>query len=108
VTGIARRSADPSARHERDFRAAEGSRISHVRGGWLLANLRLSDEELGGICKYLEGEHLIAAGREDSDHPTPFMILLTHAGIEEIERSCQAPDQATEHFSADLRDPRRG
>lgn len=26
------------------------------------------------------------------------MILLTHAGIEEMERSRLAPDQATEHF----------
>ena len=72
--------------------------MSHVSGGWLLANLGLSDEELGGICRYLEGEHLITAGREDWGHHTPFMILLTHAGIEEMERSRQAPDQATEHF----------
>jgi hypothetical protein len=26
------------------------------------------------------------------------MILLTHAGIEEMKRSREAPDQATEHF----------
>jgi hypothetical protein len=26
------------------------------------------------------------------------MILLTHTSIEEMERSRQAPDQATEHF----------
>ena len=80
------------------YEAAEGSRMSHVSGGWLLENLELSDEELGGICRYLEGEHLITAGREYWDHHTPFMILLTHAGIEEMERSRGAPDQATEHF----------
>jgi hypothetical protein len=98
VTDIARRSADRLRVMNAIFEAAEGSRMSHVSGGWLLANLGLSDEELGGICRYLEGEHLITAGREDWDHHTPFMILLTHAGIEEMERSRQAPDQATEHF----------
>jgi len=73
--------------------------MSHVSGGWLLENLELSDEELGGICRYLEGEHLITAGREYWDHHTPFMILLTRAGIKEMKRSRGAPDQATEHFS---------
>jgi hypothetical protein len=98
VTDIARRSADRLRVMNAIFEAAEGSRMSHVSGGWLLANLGLSDEELGGICTYLEGEHLITAGRENWDHHTPFMILLTRAGIEEMERSRQAPDQATEHF----------
>ena len=72
--------------------------MSHVSGGWLLEHLELSDEELGGICRYLEGEHLITAGREYWGHHTPFMILLTHAGVEEMKRSREAPDQATEHF----------
>jgi hypothetical protein len=47
---------------------------------WLLEHFELSDEELGGICRYLEGERLITAGREQWGHHTPFMILLTHAG----------------------------
>jgi hypothetical protein len=72
--------------------------MSHVSGGWLLENLELSDEELGGICRYLEGEHLITAGPEYWGHHTPFMIVLTRAGIEEMRRSRQAPDQATGHF----------
>jgi hypothetical protein len=80
------------------YEAAEGSRMSHVSGGWLLEHLELSDEELGGVCRYLEGEHLITAGREHWGHHTPFMILLTDAGIEEMKRSRAAPDQATEHF----------
>ena len=99
MTDIARRSADRLRVMNAIFEAAEGSRMSHVSGGWRCWwNLGLSDEELGGICRYLEGEHLITAGREDWDHHTPFMILLTHAGIEEMERSREAPDQATEHF----------
>ena len=80
------------------YEAAEGSPMSHVSGGWLLEHLELSDEELGGICRYLEDEHLITAGQEYWGHHTPFMILLTHAGIEEMKRSRAAPDQATEHF----------
>ncbi len=80
------------------YEAAEGSRMSHVSGGWLLEHLGLSDEELGDICGYLEAEHLITAGREYWGHHTPFMILLTHAGIEEMQRSRQAPNQATKHF----------
>ena len=98
VTDIARRRADRLRVMNAIYEAAEGSRMSHVSGGWLLGHLGLSDEELGGICSYLEGEQLITAGREYWGHHTPFMILLTHAGIEEMKRSRQAPDQATEHF----------
>ncbi len=98
VTDIARRRADRLRVMNAIYEAAEGSRMSHVSGGWLLEHLELSDEELGGICRYLEDEHLITAGREYWGHHTPFMILLTHAGIEEMKRSRAAPDQATEHF----------
>jgi len=98
VTDIARRRADRLRVMNAIYEAAEGSRMSHVSGGWLLEHLELSDEELGGICRYLEGEQLITAGREYWGHHTPFMILLTHAGIEEMKQSRQAPDQATEHF----------
>ena len=98
VTDIARRRADRLRVMNAIYEAAEGSRMSHVSGGWLLEHLGLSDEELGGICRYLEGEHLITAGREYWGHHTPFMILVTHAGIEEMKRSREAPDQATEHF----------
>ena len=98
VTDIGRRRADRLRVMNAIYEAAEGSRMSHVSGGWLLEHLGLSDEELGGICRYLEGEHLITAGREHWGHHTPFMILLTHAGIEEMKRSREAPDQATEHF----------
>ena len=98
MTDSARRSADRLRVMNAIFEAAEGSRMSHVSGDWLLEHLGLSDEELGDICGYLEAEHLITAGREYWGHHTPFMILLTHAGIEEMERSRQAPNQATEHF----------
>jgi len=80
------------------YEAAEGSRGSHVSGRWLLENLELSDEDLADVCSYLEDEHLITAGREHWGHHTPFMILLTRAGIEEMERARKAPDQATGHF----------
>jgi hypothetical protein len=98
VTDIARRRADRLRVMNAIYEAAEGSRTSHVSGSWLLEHLELSDEELGGICRYLEGERLITAGQENWGHHTPFMILLTHAGIEEMKRSRAAPDQATEHF----------
>jgi hypothetical protein len=98
VTGIPPRSADRLRVMNAIFEAAEGSRMSHVSGDWLLEHLELSDQELGSICRYLEAEHLITAGPEYWGHHTPFMILLTHAGIEEMKRSRQAPDQATEHF----------
>jgi hypothetical protein len=98
VTDIARHRAGRLRVMNAIYEAAEGSRMSHVSGGWLLEHLELSDEELGGICRYLEGERLIMAGREHWGHCTPFMILLTDAGIEEMKRSRAAPDQATEHF----------
>jgi hypothetical protein len=98
VTDIARHRAGRLRVMNAIYEAAEGSRMSHVSGGWLLEHLELSDEELGGICRYLEGERLITAGREHWGHHTPFMILLTDAGIEEMKRSRAAPDQATEHF----------
>jgi len=98
VTDIGRRRADRLRVMNAIYEAAEGSRMSHVSGGWLLEHLGLSDEELGGICRYLEGEHLITAGQEYWGHHTPFMILLTHAGIEEMKRSREATHQATAHF----------
>jgi hypothetical protein len=98
VTDIARHRADRLRVMNAICEAAGGSPISHVSGGWLLEHLELSDEELGGICRYLEGVRLITAGREYWGHHTPFMILLTHAGIHEMKRSRGAPDQATEHF----------
>jgi hypothetical protein len=98
VTDIARHRADRLRVMNAIYEAAEGSPMSHVSGGWLLEHLELSDEELGGICRYLEDERLITAGREHGGQHTPFMILLTHAGIEEMKRSREAPDQATEHF----------
>jgi hypothetical protein len=98
VTDIAQRRADRLRVMNAIYEAAEGSRMSHVSGGWLLEHLGLSDEELGGICGYLEDEHLITVGREYWGHQTPFMILLTHTGIEEMKRSREVPDRATEHF----------
>lgn len=98
MTDVARHRADRLRVMNAIYEAAEGSRMSHVSGGWLLEHLELSDEELGGICRYLEDERLITAGRQHWGHRTPFMILLTHAGIEEMKRSREAPDQATEHF----------
>jgi hypothetical protein len=71
VTDIARRRADRLRVMNAIYEAAEGSRMSHVSGGWLLKHLELPDEELGGICRYLEGEHLITAGREHWGHHTP-------------------------------------
>ena len=98
VTDVGRRRADRLRVMNAIYEAAEGSRLSHVSGGWLLEHLELSDEELARVCRYLEGEGLITAGREHWGHDTPFMILLTQAGIEEMKRSRAAPDQATEHF----------
>ena len=98
MTDIARHRADRLRIMNAIYEAAEGSGMSHVSGGWLLEHLELSDEELGGICRYLEGARLITAGREHWGHHTPFMILLTDVGIDEMKRSRGAPDQATEHF----------
>jgi len=98
VTDIARHQAGRLRVMNAIYEAAEGSRMSHVSGGWLLEHLELSGEELGGICGYPEGERLITAGPEHWGHHTPFMILLTDAGIDEMKRSRAAPDQATEHF----------
>jgi hypothetical protein len=98
VTAIDRHRADRLRVMNAIYEAAEGSRMSHVSGSWLLEHLELSDEELGGICRYLEGELLITARQQRWGHHTPFMILLTHAGVEEMKRSREAPDQATEHF----------
>jgi hypothetical protein len=98
VTDIARRNADRLRVMNAIFEAAEGSRMSHVSGDWLLEHLEMSDEDLGSICRYLEAEQLITAGPEYWGHHTPFMVLLTYAGIEEMKRSREVPDQATEHF----------
>ena len=108
MTDIARHRADRLRVMNAIYEAAEGSRMSHVSGGWLLEHLELSDEELGGICRYLEGEHLITAGREHWGHHTPFMILLTDAGIEEMKRSRAGAGPGNRAFSPDLGDPRRG
>ena len=59
VTDIARHRADRLRVMNAIYEAAEGSPMSHVSGGWLLEHLELSDEELGGICRYLEDERLM-------------------------------------------------
>ena len=53
MTDIARRSADRLRVMNAIFEAAEGSRMSHVSGDWLLEHLELPDEDLGSICRYL-------------------------------------------------------
>ena len=45
MTGIARRSADRLRVMNAIFEAAEGSRMSHVSGDWLLEHLGLPDED---------------------------------------------------------------
>jgi hypothetical protein len=49
VTDIARRRADRLRVMNAIYEAAEGSRMSHVSGGWLLEHLELPDEELGDL-----------------------------------------------------------
>jgi hypothetical protein len=71
VSDSARRSADRLRVMNAISEAAERNRMSHVSGDWLLEHLELSDEELGDICRYLEAEHLITAGREYWGHHTP-------------------------------------
>ena len=48
MTDIARHRAGRLRVMNAIYEAAEGSRMSHVSGGWLLEHLELSDEELGG------------------------------------------------------------
>lgn len=55
VTGVAWRRAGRLRVMNAIYEAAGGSRVSHVSGRWLLENFRLSDEECGGVCRYLEG-----------------------------------------------------
>ena len=59
MTDIARHRPDRLRGMNPIYEAAEGSPMSHVSGGWLLAHLELSDEERGGICRYLEDERLM-------------------------------------------------
>jgi hypothetical protein len=44
MTGIARRCADRPCAMNAIYEAADGSRMPHVSGGWLLQNPELSDE----------------------------------------------------------------
>jgi hypothetical protein len=97
---IQRRKADRLRVMRAIFDAAEGSESNVVSGSELLDNLKLSDQALGDVCKYLEGEGLIKTTQTLWGHLTPFIIQLTHKGIKEIEQSVQVPSEPTEHFPA--------
>jgi hypothetical protein len=63
-----------------------GSGTTTVAGSQLLADLGLSDRELADACDWLEGEGLIQAVRTIWGHATPYIVLITHHGIRQIEQ----------------------
>lgn len=97
---IERRKADRLRVMRAIFDLADGSEANVVSGGELLDKLELSDQALGDVCKYLEGEGLIKTTQTLWGHLTPFIIQLTHQGIKEIEQSLEAPSEPTQHFPA--------
>ena len=89
----------PSAAMNAIYEAAEGSRMSHS-GGWLRSTWRR------GARRHLQvsGGRAPDRGRpEHWGHHTPFMILLTHAGIEEkaIPRGAGPGHRALPPISSD-------
>jgi hypothetical protein len=98
MTDIEKQRADRLLVMKAIYDASEGSEGNVVSGPDLLETLGLSDQELGDVCKYLEGEHLIKGTRTLWSHLTPYIINITHRGIKEMEQSLQAPNEPTAHF----------
>jgi hypothetical protein len=98
MTDIEKRQADRLRVMKAIFEASGGSESTVVSGTELLDSLGLPDQELGDVCKYLEGERLIAINRTAWGHWTPFIIHVTHRGIKEMEQSARAPQEPTRHF----------
>jgi len=63
-----------------------GSGTTTVAGSQLLADLGLSDHELADACDWLEGEGLIQTVRTMWGHATPYIVLITHHGIRQVEQ----------------------
>ena len=77
-----------------------GSGTTTVAGSQLLDDLGLSDHDLADACNWLEGEGFIQAVRTMWGHATPYIVLITHRGIKQIE--CDRDDNsAAEKRQAD-------
>jgi hypothetical protein len=63
-----------------------------------MAELGLSDQEMGDLCGYLQGEGLIDTKGTPVGSYTPGIVLLTHHGIKEMEQSLEFPNRPTQHF----------
>jgi hypothetical protein len=98
LADIEKRRADRLRVMKAIFDASEGSEGTFVSGAELLDTLGLTDQELGDVCKYLEGEHLITTQQTLWGHWTPHTIQITHWGIKEMEESARAPHEPTQHF----------
>ena len=98
MADIEKRRADRLRVMKAIYDASEGSEGAIVSGAELLDTLELSDQELGDVCKYLKGEHLITTRQTLWGHWTPHGIQITHWGIKEMEESARAPREPTQHF----------
>lgn len=82
------------------YEASGGSLSTSVSGQDLLDKLGMPDQELGDACTFLADKRLIDETRTLWGHYTPFLVNITRRGIEEIERSIQAPKEPTQYFPA--------
>lgn len=80
------------------YEAADGSRLVHLNGPWLLEHMGMPEEELADACLYLVSERLIDGDKTLWNSAIPFSIRLTHRGITEMERSRSAPEEPTRYF----------
>lgn len=85
------------------YDASTGSTSAFVSGSDLLLDLGMSDEEVADACNYLEGEHLIKGMRTMWGHATPFVVRITHRGVDQMERDGEtAPVVAAQIGTEDL------
>jgi hypothetical protein len=94
MADIAKKRDDRSRVLKMIYDAADGRSQNFVSGEWLLEASGLPDQELGDICDYLKGERLIEPQQTLWGHHTPYMMRLTHRGIQEMERSAEAEASA--------------
>ena len=80
------------------FEAADGRQDVLVSLEPIRLVLNLSDEEIGDVCKYLEGEYLIHDSLYAMGQWAPLEVELSHLGVKEMEASLGQPDRPTEHF----------
>lgn len=98
MSGVEERKADRLRVMNEIYAEVGDNTVERVNLQAIRERLGLSDQKMGTIVNYLEGELLIKLRRALGDEMTARTASITHVGVKEMERSEEHPEQPTDHF----------